>query len=122
MGVAASAKLLAVGVTWRLTGVAAAGDALVNAVTTGGETERMLAGTLLVQAGRRSVPLMTEAIMIGRASASLVDVLASIGTGDAREALVRVSQAPTPAVAPPTRHAAAEALRTLDAIRRHDGG
>jgi hypothetical protein len=119
---AASAKLLAMGAAWRLTGVSAAGDALVAAVTTGGETERTLAGMLLVKAGDRSVPVVTDAIMAGPERAELVDVLLSIGTDDARAALLRVSQAPPPAVPPATRDAAAEALRTLDEIRRQDGG
>lgn len=122
MGAAASAKLLAVGAAWRLTGVSAAGDALVAAVTTGGETERTLAGMLLVKAGDRSVPVVTDAIMTGPEPADLVDVLVSIGTDDARAALLRVSQAPPPAVRPATRNAAAEALRTLDEMRRHGGG
>ena len=122
MGAAASAKLLAVGAAWRLTGVSAAGHALVTAVQTGGETERTLAGMLLVQAGDRSVPVVTNAILAGPAPADLVDVLASIGTDDAREALHRVSQTPPPAVTPTTRDAAAEALRTLDEIRLQDGG
>jgi hypothetical protein len=122
VGAAASAKLLAVGAAWRLTGVSAAGDALVAAVTTGGETERTLAGMLLVKAGDRSVPVVTDAIMTGPEPADLVDVLVSIGTDDARAALLRVSQAPPPAVRPATRNAAAEALRTLDEMRRHGGG
>jgi hypothetical protein len=122
VGAAASAKLLAVGAAWRLTGVSAAGDALVAAVTTGGETERTLAGMLLVKAGDRSVPVVTDAIMTGPEPADLVDVLVSIGTDDARAALLLVSQAPPPAVPPATRNAAAEALRTLDEMRRHGGG
>ena len=122
VGSAASARLLVVGATWRLTGVAAAGDALVTAVTTGGETERMLAGMLLVRAGDRSVPVVTEAIVTGRGSAGLVDVLASIGTDDAREGLLRMTQTAAPAVTPEARDAAAEALRMLDEIRPQDGG
>lgn len=122
MGAAASAKLLAIGAAWRLTGVSAAGDALVTAVTAGGETERTLAGMLLVQAGDRSVPVVTDAILACPEPADLVDVLVSIGTDDARAALLRVSQSPPPAVPPATSDAAAEALRTLDEIRRQDGG
>lgn len=117
-GAAASAKLLAAGAAWRLTGVPAAGHTLVTAVTTGGETERTLAGMLLVKAGDRSVPVVTEAVMAGPGRAELVDVLVSIGTDDARAALVRVAQAPPAAVPPATRDAAEEALRTLDEIRR----
>jgi hypothetical protein len=122
VGAAASARLLAVGVTWRLTGLRASGDALMSAVRTGGESERMLAGMLLVQAGDRSVPVIAEAILAGSGSADLVDVLASIGSDDAREALVRVSQAPPPTVSQDVEDAAAEALRRFDEIRRGYGG
>jgi hypothetical protein len=121
VGAAASAKLLAIGAAWRLTGASAAGNALVTAVATGGETERTLAGMMLVKAGDRSVPVVTDAILTGPAPADLVDVLVSIGTDDARAALLRVSQTPPPAVPAPTRDAAAEALRTLDEIRHRDG-
>jgi hypothetical protein len=121
VGAAASAKLIAIGAAWRLTGASAAGTALVTAVTTGDETERTLAGMLLVRAGDRSVPVVTDAILTGPAPADLVDVLVSIGTDDARAALLRVSQSPPPAVPATTSDAAAEALRTLDEIRRQRG-
>ena len=120
MGVGRSARLLAIGATWRLTGIAAAGNALLTAVTTGDETDRMLAGTLLVKAGNRSVPLVTDAVLTGKGAAELVDVLASINTADARAALERVAQTPPSTVAPQAKDAAAQALRTLDQIRRQD--
>ena len=91
-------------------------------MTTGGESERMLAGIMLVRAGDRSVPVVTEAILTGSGSADLVDVLASIGSDDAREALVRVSQARRTTVTEDLEAAAAEALRRLAEIRREDGG
>jgi radical SAM superfamily enzyme with C-terminal helix-hairpin-helix motif len=91
VGAAASARLLAIGATWRLTGVHAAGQALVTAVADDRETERTLAGMLLVQAGERSVPVVTDAILAGRAAAELVNVLASIGSREARASLARVS-------------------------------
>jgi hypothetical protein len=108
-----SAKLLAVGAAWRLTGAGPAGRTLVRAARGGGETERTLAGMMLVQAGDRSVPVLVEAIMAGPGSAALVTVLGSIGTDAARDALARVCRTgPSPAAA-----AAAEALRTFDEIR-----
>jgi hypothetical protein len=122
VGAAASARLLAIGVAWRLSGLRASGDALVTAVRTGGESERTLAGMLLVQAGDRSVPVVAEAISTGSGSADLVDVLASIGSDDAREALVSVTRAPRPTVTQDVEDAAVGALRRLDEIRRQDGG
>ena len=90
MGVAASARLLAVGATWRLTGIPAAGRALTAAVSAGTETERTLSGMLLVQAGDRSVPVVAAAIRAGGDVAALTDVLASIGSPAAREEVRRL--------------------------------
>jgi hypothetical protein len=118
----ASAWILAVGAIWLLTGAAAAGRALTRAVTDGGEDERTLAGMLLVRAGDRSVPVVTEAILSGRGSTALIDVLASIGSQAARDALVRVSRAAAPAVDPVVAAAAAEALRTLDQVQGRERG
>lgn len=120
MGAVTSARILAAGATWRLTGIAAAGDALLTATTAGSETERTLAGMLLVKAGNRSVPVVSDAVLTGKGTADLVDVLASIDTADARAALVRVAQAPPSTVAPQAQVAAAEALRTLEQIHRRD--
>lgn len=113
MGTATSVGLLAVGATWRLTGVPAAGRALVTAATTGSGNDRVLAKMLLVKAGNRSVPLVTGTLLADPAATGLVEVLASIGTEDARSALRRLSHS-----LPHHRDAAAEALRTLDEIRR----
>jgi hypothetical protein len=118
----ASAWLLAVGAIWLLTGATAAGRALTRAVTDGGEDERTLAGMLLVRAGDRSVPVVTEAILSGRGSTALIDVLASIGSHAARDALVRVSRAAAPAVDPVVAAAAGEALRTLDQAQGRERG
>lgn len=120
MSAAGSARVLAVGTTWRLTGLPAAGKALVTAAAAAAETERALAGMLLVRAGDRSIPLVTEAIRTGQPPGALVDVLASIDTDEAAAALRRLSQATD--VPPAARDAAADALRTLDRIRRQDRG
>jgi hypothetical protein len=118
----ASAWLLAVGAVWLLTGATAAGRALTRAITDGGEDERTLAGMLLVRAGDRSVPVVAEAILSGRGSTALIDVLASIGSEAARDALVRVSRAAAPAVDPAVAAAPAEAQRTLDQVQGRERG
>ena len=112
MGTATSAALLAVGATWRLTGVPAAGRALVTAATTGDESDQVLAKMMLVKAGNRSVPIVTGTLLADPAATDLVEVLASIGTDEARDALRKLSHAAE------HREAATEALRTLDEIRR----
>lgn len=114
MGAASSARVLAAGATWRWTGLPAAGGVLVNAACTGDESERTIAAMQLVRAGDRSVPVVTEAALTTPEPEGLVDVLASINTERSRTALTRVAEAP--AVAEPTRRAAAAALRTLDEL------
>ena len=112
MGTATSAALLAVGATWRLTGVPAAGRALVTAATTGDKNGQVLAKMMLVKAGNRSVPIVTGTLLADPAATDLVEVLAGIGTDEARDALHKLSHAAE------HREAATEALRTLDEIRR----
>jgi radical SAM superfamily enzyme with C-terminal helix-hairpin-helix motif len=112
VGTATSAALLAAGATWRLTGVPAAGRALVTAATTGDENDQVLARMMLVKAGNRSVPIVTGTLLADPAATALVDVLASIGTEEARQALRKLSHDAQ------HREAATEALRTLDEIRR----
>jgi hypothetical protein len=116
MSAAGAARLLAVGAAWRLAGAAPAGRALVHALADGDEDERTVAGIQLTRAGDRSVPLLTEALHTGGAPMLAVDVLAGIGTDDARDALRRV--ATEPGVDAACRESAAQALRTLDDIDR----
>jgi hypothetical protein len=118
VGTAASVGLLAVGTAWRLTGAAAAGHALVTAATTGNGNDQVLAKILLVKAGNRSVPIVTRTLRADPAATGLVEVLGSIGTEEARQALLELSHAPPAAVTPQHRDAATQALRTLDQIRR----
>jgi radical SAM superfamily enzyme with C-terminal helix-hairpin-helix motif len=115
MGAASSAMLLAAGCTWRLIGLHAAGRSLVVAVDRGPESEQAIAGIMLVKAGDRSVPLISESVSSGSSSPELIDVLASIGTPSARSALRNATRSPQPEVA----GAAENALRTLDEIDRH---
>jgi hypothetical protein len=117
MGLAASAKVLAAGAAWRLTGLDAAGRVLVGTVAEGTEEQQTLAGMLLVQAGNRSVALVAGTLASGAAAPQLVDVLASIGTDAARAALADVASSSPPEIAA----SAEKALRDLDAIRRHEG-
>jgi len=75
---------------------------------------------LLVKARNRSVPIVTRTLLADPAAIGLIDVLASIGTQEAREALVKLLHAPSTAVTQHHRDAAAQALQTLDEIRRRD--
>jgi hypothetical protein len=106
-----AARLLAVGATWRLTGAAQAGRALVRGLVEGDEAERAVAGIALTKAGDRSVPLLAAALTGTTNPRPVVDVLASIGTPAARSALRAAAESDSPAADP-----AAQALRTLDDI------
>jgi hypothetical protein len=116
MSAAGAARLLVAGAAWRLAGAAPAGRALVCALADGDETERAVAGIQLTRAGDRSVPLLAEALLAGTPPDPAVDVLASIGTDEARSALRRV--ATESGVDATSRESAARALRTLDDIDR----
>ena len=111
MSTAGAARLLAVGATWRLTGAAPAGRALVGGLVEGDEAERAVAGIALTKAGDRSVPLLAAALTARADPRPVVDVLASIGTPAARSALRAAAETDSPAADP-----AAQALRTLDDI------
>lgn len=120
MGAIGAARLLTAGAAWRITGARPAGRALVAALSRDNETERTVAGIMLVRAGDRSVPSVTEALLAGGSPDDLVGVLASIGTDAARSALRTVAASTRPTVGQPTRESAARALRTLDEIDRLD--
>lgn len=117
MGAASSAKALATGWAWRLTGRAATGRWLLGAVNHGGEDEQAIAAMFLVQAGERSVPLIREGLAADAPSPTLVDILGSIGTDTARAELHRVASGGERELA----EAARQALLTLDEIDHHQG-
>lgn len=116
MGFASSARVLATGAAWRVAGMTWAGRNLIDAFVHGEDDERTIAGMSLVQAGDRSVPLAVEAIASGLDPVELTDVISSIGTDDAREALTQLTQSADPA----TTAAAVSALQDFDEIRRRD--
>lgn len=115
MGAASSAKVLATGSAWRLTGRAAAGRRLVGAVNHGGEDEQTIAAMFLTDGGDRAVPLIREGFAADAPSPTLVDILGSIGTDAARTELQRVAVSGSRDLA----EAARQALLTLDEIDRH---
>lgn len=114
MGAVSAAGLLTAGSAWRLTGLGAAGRALISAVTGPDPDDRTLAGILLTRAGDRSVPLIRDALAAGTDPADLVDILASIGTDAARAALETAAGSSRADVAAAGRRA----LHTLEQMRR----
>lgn len=111
MSVLGSARLLATGSAWRLTGARGAGRSLiaVAADDEADEADRMIASMLLTRGGDRAVILVEEAVATGQASLGLVDVLASIDTERAVQVLNRL--ATDPAVPNEVAVAARTALR-----------
>jgi hypothetical protein len=67
---------------WSGAGSQAAGRRLVSSLRSADETERMVAGTLLLRAGRSAVPLLREALLQGSASPMVMNLAADL---DARE-------------------------------------
>lgn len=116
MGFGSSARVLATGAAWRVAGLTWAGRSLIDAFVHGDDDERTLAGMSLVQAGDRSLPLVVEAIAAGSDQVELVDVISSIGTDDARQALTQLTESGDPA----TTAAAESALHDFDEIRRRN--
>ncbi|MCP4307663.1 MAG: hypothetical protein GY788_22875 [bacterium] len=116
MGFVSSARVLATGAAWRMTGMTWAGRSLIDDFVHGDDNERTLAGMSLVQAGDRSVPLVASAIGSGSDPAELVDVIGSIGTDGAREVLAQLSESDDPA----TTAAAESALQDFDEIRKRE--
>ncbi|MGH9702621.1 MAG: hypothetical protein ACRD4K_04540, partial [Candidatus Acidiferrales bacterium] len=57
-----TARLFACQAAWRLTGLPSAGRALVRALGSPDDTERVVAGMFLVRAGTRAESLLQEAL------------------------------------------------------------
>lgn len=117
MSALSAARLLTVGIAWRVTGAASAGRALVSALSRADPDDRAVAGMLLTRAGDRSVPLLAEALRHDGArddAGVLVDVLASIGTEPARQVLLDATRSPRQELA----GAAGRALHSLDQQKR----
>lgn len=116
MSAVSATRLSILGTAWRLVGVPAAGHALISAAGGPDPDDRVLAGMQLTRAGDRSVPPLADALAdVGRAGdpQMLVDILASIGTDQARAALREATRSPRNTVAA----AADQALRSLDQQR-----
>ena len=96
---------------WRLTGLNAAGRVLVHALGSPNENVRTVAGMLLVKAGKKSEPVLSEALMRRESLPLVLTILADIGSQQLEPEIRALSQDRDPQVA----KAAEDALRLLTA-------
>ena len=95
---------------WRV-GITAAGRGLIRTLGSSDEDLRTLAGMFLVRAGRRSEPLLHEALQRRTNLPIVLTILADIGQPDLEPEIRGLTLDSDPEVA----RAAREALRLLDA-------
>jgi len=96
---------------WRISGARIAGRVLVNALASPDPSARQIAGILLVRAGKRSVPLVQEAIERGINLPQTLVMAGDLGAKSLEPHLRRFVNHPDPAVA----NAASDGLRILAA-------
>lgn len=96
---------------WRITGLRSAGRVLLRALGSEDETVRTLSGMFLVKAGKRSVPLLEEAIERRENLPTVLIILGDIGDRRFEAELRRFIEDHDPGVA----QAARDALRILKA-------
>ncbi|MBT8092758.1 MAG: hypothetical protein KJN77_06960 [Gammaproteobacteria bacterium] len=111
-----SLRILTAGASWRLLGSRRAADVLLEAMSSGDEKQRMLAGMSLVKAGQRSFKLIENKIEAGEATAPIVCLLPDIGGEQARSVLERVAGSASAEL----KQAAGECLDLLDRIEELD--
>ena len=101
MGNADTAATLAKGALWRLTGADGLARSLIETALTGQEDSATVAAMMLTKGGRRAIGPVSEAIE--RGNVRLVGILVSIGSDEARGALVALAASPDAAVAEASR-------------------
>ena len=105
------ALVFACAAAWRATGLRVAGRVLVRALGSEDENVRTIAGMFLVKAGKRSQPLLQEALGKRESLPIVLTILADIGDRKFERELQQFCQDEDPRVA----RAAREALRVLAA-------
>jgi hypothetical protein len=102
-----SAKLFAANAAWRL-GSRRAGKRLVDGLASSDENNRLIAGMLLVRAGKGAVPLLAEELRHPRNLPLLLRIMGDVAPEEFRDVLERHASHPDPMVA----RAAKDALRS----------
>ncbi len=92
-------SLFAWNIIWRITGLKSAGQKLVDKLDAPDEEARVIAGMLLVKAGRRAEPLLQAALSTGQHVPTVLTIWGDIGDWRAVPELHHYSQDPRPEVA-----------------------
>jgi hypothetical protein len=113
MSTADTVATLAKGALWRVTGSNRLAASLINTATVGDEDSSTVAAIMLTKGGERAIGPVAAAIAGG--NARLVGVLVSIGTDEARSALMRLTTSSDSDVA----EAARRGVERIDRTRSH---
>ena len=103
--------LFASNIIWRATSARPAGRVLVRALGSKNETLHAIAGMLLVRGGKKSHPLLREALDKREKLPVILTIIGSIGDREFESEVRKLSQDPDPDVA----KAATDALRIFEA-------
>ena len=109
MTVGGAARAFAAAAVWRTTGARSAGRTLIHGLASDDETVRTVAGMLLVQGGRRALPLLREAAARREGLPMVLSVLADVGGPEEAPLLHSFTTDPDPDVSAAAR-VALEAL------------
>lgn len=107
MAIASAAKLMAASELWKRARVKSAGRSLVDSLGSGDEDTRQVAGMLLVKGGRKSVPLIREAIDKRQHLESVLLIAADLGDPGLASRIPAFTDDPDPEVARAARDAVA---------------
>ena len=111
MVVARAIWLFVSNAVWRVAGLRTAGSVLVRALGSEDETTRTIAGMLLVRAGKKSEPVLQEALDTRENLPMVLTVIGSLGDSKFEPELRRFSRDGDPDVA----KAAKDALQIIEA-------
>lgn len=92
-------SLFASNLIWRTTGLSPAGRKLVDNLDSTNEEVKVIAGMLLVKAGRQAEPLLLEALQRSQNVPTVLTILGDIGDWRYLPQLHKFSQDPSPEVA-----------------------
>jgi|GEM_PF-846394 len=92
-------SLFASNIIWRTTGLSSAGRKLVDSLDSSDEEVQVIAGMLLVKAGRQAEPLLQEALRRSQNLPTVLTILGDIGAWRCLPELHKYSQDASPEVA-----------------------